>query len=105
MTTIQKMIKTNEKTANSIKVKENIQTRKKLLRLAIICAVNEDNQKIQAVSKQLGTIKNEDYIYIDELISKTRHNGKSEEINQFLTDNLNGFKQAHDTYYYALYNM
>jgi len=100
---IKNMIATNEKTTQLKNDGIKFQTRKMLLRQAIICAKN--GKSIDNISKQLGVVTHEDFMYIETLMQNFKNPKTAETVNTFLCNNLKGFKQARNTYYYALYNV
>ena len=106
MTIIKDMIETNQtQVAQNATLNNNQGTsRKNLLRLAIICATTDDVERMQEISMQIGTITNKDFVYMDEILSVKPYSG-NDVIVEFLCENLNGFRQAHNTYYYALRNL
>ena len=92
---------------NSMIKEENVKTtklqnRKVLLRSAIICA--KRGQSLEHISKQLGTITHDDFMYIEGIVSKFKNPQNVQKITLFLCENLNGFKQTRDIYFYALHN-
>ena len=107
---IKNMIKANAKDALQVSsasatliIAQN-PSREKLLRSAVMCATSLNEEKIQEIAMRLGEISYDDFLYIDELISSS-NTEKSKHINAFLCENLKGFKQEHNIYYYALNNL
>ena len=83
-------------------------SRKDLLCAAVICAtsVNGEAQAIliKNIALRVGKINYKDFIYMDELILSSHDSEIIQKVNNFLFKNLEGFKEAHNMYYYALYN-